>query len=134
MADIYLDLSPFATSQTGSTPARLRLKDNGDGTYSFGTSATGAPSATATALTNVTSSASSVTVLAANTSRKQATIYNESTSVLYLKLNSVAASATSYTVQIAPSGYYELPSPVYTGLITGIWASANGFARVTEIT
>jgi len=31
--------------------------------------------------------------------------------------------------------YYELPDdPVYTGIITGIWVSATGSARVTEIT
>ena len=90
-------------------------------------------SGTAT-LSNVASSATSVTVLAANTSRKGACIFNDSTAVLYLKFGATA-STSSYTVQIAASGYFELPLPnVYTGIMDGIWASANGNARVTELT
>lgn len=83
--------------------------------------------------TNVASNASSVTILAANSSRKGALIYNDSTAVLYLDLSGGTASATSYSVQIGAQGFYELPpQPIYIGLITGIWASANGNARVTE--
>jgi hypothetical protein len=59
-------------------------------------------------------------------------IFNDSTQVLYIKFGATA-SATSYTVQVAAGGYYELPMPVYTGIIDGIWASANGNARVTEM-
>jgi hypothetical protein len=36
-------------------------------------------------------------------------------------------------VQIAASGYYEVPFG-YPGAIDGIWASANGNARITELT
>lgn len=90
--------------------------------------------ATAT-LSNVASSASSVTVLASNSSRKGAMIFNDSTQVLYLKFGATA-SATSYTVQISAGAYYELPASPYmfTGILDGIWAAANGNARVTEIT
>jgi hypothetical protein len=37
-------------------------------------------------------------------------------------------------VQIQPGGYYEVPGPgdVLGGKITGIWASANGNARLTS--
>lgn len=84
-------------------------------------------------LSNVSSSATSVTVLASNSSRRQATVYNDSTAILYLKFGATA-SATSYTVQLPAAGYYELPQPVYTGILDGIWASANGNARVTELT
>lgn len=90
-------------------------------------------SSTAT-LSNVASSASSVTLLSSNANRLNATIFNDSTQVLYVKFGATA-SATSYTVQIAANGYYELPvSNIYTGIIDGIWASANGNARVTELT
>ena len=82
--------------------------------------------------TNVSSSASSVTLLASNSSRKMATIYNDSTQVLYLLLGSTAASNTNYTVQLTSGAYYELPI-TYTGQINGIWASANGAARITEL-
>lgn len=93
---------------------------------------TGVSAASTATLTNVASSASSVTVLAANTSREGATVYNDSTQVLYLKMGATA-SATSYTVQLASNAYYEVPFG-YNGKLDGLWASANGSARVTELT
>jgi hypothetical protein len=93
------------------------------------------PASASTALSNVSGSASSVSILASNASRKNATFYNDSTAILYLKLNSGVASTTSYSVQIQPGGYYELPNgSVYTGAITGIWSAANGAVRITELT
>lgn len=90
-------------------------------------------SSTAT-LSNVASSATSVTLLSSNAARKGMTIFNDSTQVLYVKFGTTA-SATSYTVQIASMGYYELPFfGLYTGRIDGIWAAANGNARMTEMT
>ena len=89
-------------------------------------------SAATSTLTNVASSATTVTVLALNTGRIGATVMNDSTAILYLKLGATA-SATSYTVKMAAGGYYEVPFG-YTGIMDGIWASANGSARVTEIT
>lgn len=83
-------------------------------------------------LTNVASSATSVTVLAANNARKGAQFYNDSTQILYLKFGTTA-STSSFTVPLAAATYYELPAG-YVGRIDGIWASANGNARVTEIT
>lgn len=80
---------------------------------------------------NVNSSASNVTLLAANANRRAATIYNDSTQVLYVKFGATA-SATSFKVAISPNGYYEFPLPVYTGIVDGIWAAANGAARITE--
>lgn len=91
--------------------------------------------AAAAATSNVASSASSVTLLAANALRQMATIYNDSTAVLYVKFGTAAAiTPASYTVQIPAGGYYELPHPVYHGRIDGIWAAANGAAHVTEMT
>lgn len=85
------------------------------------------------AKSNVGSSASSVTILASNASRKGAIIYNDSTQILYLDLSGGTASNSSYSVQVPSQGYFEVPGPsIYTGLITGIWAAANGNARVTE--
>lgn len=89
-------------------------------------------SSTAT-VTSVAGSASSVQLLASTAGRKMATFYNESTATLFLKLGTTASN-TSYTVQIPPSGYYELPRPTYTGRIDGIWASAAGNVRITELT
>ncbi len=76
-------------------------------------------------------SATSNTVLLASKERLGVTIFNDSTAILYIKLGTTA-STTSYTVQVASKGYYELPSPVYTGIISGIWAAVNGSALITE--
>lgn len=81
--------------------------------------------------TSVASSASNVTLLASNANRKGATIFNDSTQILYVKLGATA-STSSYTVEVQSDGYYEVPFN-YTGIIDGIWASANGNARITEI-
>lgn len=90
-------------------------------------------SATAT-LSNVAGSTSSVTILASNAARIGAFIYNDSTlNNLFVKLGTTA-SATSFTVLIPSQGYFELPTPIYTGIITGIWVAATGSARVTETT
>lgn len=86
----------------------------------------------ASTVSSVASSASNVTLFAANAARRMATIFNESSQILYAKIGSATASLTSYTVAIAPGGYYEVPAPVCTGIIDGIWASANGNARLTE--
>lgn len=87
--------------------------------------------ASTTTTTSVASSTSNVTLLAANTARLGATIYNDSTSVLYLKLGATA-STTSYTVQMIAASYYETPYG-YTGQIDGIWASAAGAAVIGEL-
>lgn len=92
-----------------------------------------APTAT---LTNVSASASSVTLLSANTARIGATITNDSSAVVYIKFGTTA-STTSYTVSLAgaasaPFSYYEVPAG-YTGRIDAISASATGTLRITEI-
>lgn len=87
----------------------------------------------AAAHTNVNDTASSTTLLAANTARKGATIWNDSTAILYLKLGATA-STTSFTVKLNQDDYYEVPFG-YTGIIDGIWASdASGAARIVEFT
>lgn len=95
-----------------------------------------ATSTTAT-LSSVAGNLSSVSILASNTSRKMAAVFNDSThnnAVLYLKFGTTA-STTSYTVQIPAGSYYEFPTPIYTGAVDGIWSSnATANARITEFT
>lgn len=87
--------------------------------------------ATAPTQTSVAGSASSVSLLAANSSRLGATVYNDSGANLYLKLGATA-STTSFTAIVPSKGYYEVPFN-YTGAIDGIWVSATGNARITEL-
>jgi|SRR5579872_2452166 len=104
------------------------------GTSPWVVSGTVSPSTVSSSvLTNTSASTSSVTLLASNASRKMATIYNDSNSVLFVKFGTTASS-TSFTVKMSANSYYEFPSPVYTGQIDGIWTVAVGAARMTELT
>jgi hypothetical protein len=82
-------------------------------------------------VTKVASSASNVTLLAANIGRLGAYIYNNSTAILYVKCGATAVIADSFTFQLASETGIEIPAG-YTGIIDGIWASANGEAMVTS--
>lgn len=86
-------------------------------------------------LTTVNDTASSTTILAANASRRGATIWNDSTATLYLLLASGTASATNASLSLLPGETFLLENGEYTGIIVGIWsADASGAARVTEFT
>lgn len=125
----------------GKVPANLtvtatRLLVDGSGvTQPVSGTVTATPAVAATStLSNVSGSASNVTLLASNGSRKGAMIYNDSSALLYVKFGTTA-STTSFTVLMQAGAFFELPGPtIYTGIIDGIWASATGAARVTEIT
>jgi hypothetical protein len=73
-----------------------------------------------------------VTLLASNANRNAATIFNDSTKILFVKYGATA-SATSFTVKMLAGSYHEVFGS-YTGIIDGIWATANGSARITELT
>lgn len=82
--------------------------------------------------TNVAGVAADTIILASNANRKGATIFNDSTVILYLLLSNAVSTNALYTLQILSNGYYEVPFG-YTGVIKGLWASATGSARVTEL-
>lgn len=94
--------------------------------------ATQGVTSSAGATSRVATSTTVATLKTANTARKGLTVFNESAAILYVKLGA-AASATDYTYATPASGYYEVPFS-YTGAVTGILASATGFAQVTELT
>ena len=90
----------------------------------------------ATATTSsVAASASSVTLLAANSSRIGATVYNDSVSNnLYVLLGTGPVTTSLFTVILLKNGgYYEVPYG-YTGNILGIWDGIIGYAQITELT
>lgn len=84
------------------------------------------------AQSSVAGSATSVQLLASNTARKGCTIFNDSASILFVRLGTTA-STSNFTVRMLPNAYYESPFG-YTGRIDGIWVSATGNARITEFT
>jgi hypothetical protein len=86
---------------------------------------------TGTAITTVASTVGTVVLSALNANRRTFSAYNNSTNPLFLKLGS-GAKTTDFTLMMVGSGYYELQNPVYTGVITGVWGTANGGVQITE--
>jgi hypothetical protein len=90
--------------------------------------------ADAAALTNVADQDTNIQLLASNANRRGVIIHNDSPGILYVKYGTTA-STTSYTYKIAADGTWDMPMPIYTGQIDGIWtSSASGSARITELT
>lgn len=129
------DLNDIQAAQTvkiaGANPS-TGIEDNFAEVGTDGSLATKQKQASSNAASNVAASVTNVTLLATNVNRIGATIYNDSTSILYVKLGATA-STTSYTLQMGSKTYYEAPYG-YTGQIDGIWVAANGSARVGELT
>ena len=84
------------------------------------------PSQTSPSVTN-----SNTSILASNSNRLGATIYNEGAAICYMILGSTATT-TSYTIQLQVGSYYELPF-AYTGAIAGITSAGTAQLRVTEL-
>ncbi len=139
----------YADGTTAATPTGTAVTWNDSGVERVASAAKPLPVATApltaaldtvtvvqdsnstAALTQVASSITSVTVLAANANRKEALIFNNSTANLFLAFTGTAAT-TAFTVKLAAGTAYALPTPLYKGVISGIWDAANGTAQVTE--
>jgi hypothetical protein len=93
--------------------------------------------ATDATLSNVADAATSTLLVAvrsaAGAQREGMIVHNDSTSILYLKYGT-AATTTSYTYKIPSDATWEMPQPIYQGIIHGIWsADASGSARITEL-
>lgn len=85
------------------------------------------------AVTSVASSASNVTLLASDYKRKAFTITNDSTAVLYIKFGATASS-TSFSFKMAAGAEKTFDNDkVWQGQVDGIWAAANGSARITSM-
>lgn len=74
------------------------------------------------------------TLIAANASRFGLTIFNDSTSDLFVLLGAGTESATVWTHKIAAGGYYEVPEAFVTMRASGHWTTADGNARITAAT
>jgi hypothetical protein len=82
--------------------------------------------------TSVAGSASSVTILAANASRRGVSIANDSTATLRLSFSNPATSTDAFIV-LSPGSFILLDQQlIVTNAIYGIWTAANGTAQVTE--
>lgn len=83
-------------------------------------------------VTSVAGSAVAVNLLASNTLARQRIIHNDSTAILFIKFGA-GASTTDFSVRLSSQAMFVFPTPMYVGLVTGIWQAATGFARITEV-
>lgn len=135
MANILLSDGKYAKASGAGSSADPHIPEvsiNVETVEATNVGITALPKVTAATLSNVSSSASNGTLLAENTDRIGMLVVNDSTATLYLKYGATA-STTSYSVRMEPGSYWEMPQPIYTGQIDGIWSSADGAARITEL-
>lgn len=85
-------------------------------------------------ITTVARNAASVTVLAANASRKGLLLHNDTAAICYVSY-AATSTTTTYTFRLTANGFYEMQLPVYTGVISVIWGSGGALnLNVTELT
>lgn len=90
--------------------------------------------ASTSAVTSVAGATSSTSVLASNSSRIFAAIYNNTNKNMYVLLGGGTASTSNFTTILFAATYWEVPVD-YTGAINAIWASGvSGSVLVTELT
>lgn len=94
-------------------------------------STTTAQPATGT-ITSVNVAVATTTILAANANRMGAILYNQD-GMTFVALAAGATSA-NYTVRLTANSYYEVPFPVYTGIITGSASAGTNTVLATELT
>ena len=83
-------------------------------------------------VTAVAASATVVTLVAANVSRKGLIIYNDGSIPMYIKFGP-AATTSSFTYKALGGDTFEMGQPIYTGIVTALWDSASGSARITQL-
>jgi hypothetical protein len=126
--ELVAGLNPSSVAQALLVDSSGNLKVTGSFSATVNT-----PTSSTGTITSVNAAASSTQLLASNSSRKAAYFFNDSGATLYLALAG-SASTTAYTVQMPANSFFELPtSPVYTGAVFGIWSSATGAVRITEL-
>ncbi len=114
-----------------TAPAVVAANDRVDAFFDLqGRQVVTAKAATGTQ-TTVAGSATNVTLLASNANRQGAVLYNDSTAICYVRLQATATSS-NFSYKMQADSTLEIPFG-YTGIIDGIWASATGNMRITEV-
>jgi hypothetical protein len=73
------------------------------------------------------------TILASNANRMGAILWNDGANTVFVKLGAAATTA-SFTVRMSNKSEWEIPDPIYTGVITGITAAGAATMLATELT
>ncbi len=83
---------------------------------------------------SVSGATGSTVLLASNANRKALSVFNDSSAILYLKIGS-GASINAFTTKLYTDDYYENPAGVRPlDVVTGVWDSVTGSAKITEFT
>jgi hypothetical protein len=86
-------------------------------------------------ISSVPSQDTNINLLASNANRRGVIIHNSDAGPLFIKYGATATATTSYTYKIPTGEHWEMPGPIYTGAIDGIWTtSGSGSAVITELT
>ncbi len=100
------------------------------------------------AVSSVAAADSEVVLAAANAGRCGLQVFNDSPQSLYLQYGAGASVWGTFTAKVLPGATWHMQSPIYTGLISGMWESStlgvsmlssihktvSGMARITETT
>lgn len=115
-------------------PATYPISDNGGSiTIDGSVSVIGFENSTESSTTNISLTTSESILLPANSNRKGATIFNNSTTAIAYLNFGTTVSTTDFIIAMPPNSYYEVPFK-YTGRIMIIASSATGFVTVSELT
>lgn len=128
---------PVRTTETASGKhlqhVRLDLGTGSDEAQAEGSVLTSVRTVNSASTTSVAASATSVQILHSHSGRRGAILVNGSDKAVYVKFGNTA-STTSYTYKMLAGATLELPEPVYTGKIDGIWESgATGSMYITDL-
>lgn len=127
--EVKAEMHGIAIFDTCSIVAAMVNTADGDFTEGSGDGST----SSSASITVVADSAANEMLAAVNASRIGLLVFNDSTEALYLKYG-VGATTSDFTVKILGGGYWEMPSPIFTGRIDGTWgANSTGAARITEL-
>ena len=72
-------------------------------------------------------------LLSASDNRHHASIFNHVNASLFIGFDHPGVSVNSFDVKLGSGSYYELPRPIYTGQVWGIWDANGGVAMVTDM-
>ena len=72
-----------------------------------------------------------ILILSGNSERKGAILVNDSSNSLFLKFG-IAGSVTDYSTKLYKRAYYEVPIPIFTGPLYGVWDGVDGSVKLTE--
>lgn len=80
------------------------------------------------------SGTSSITLCVPNPTRKGVIIVNTDANDLYLRYGvGATTSSGGWTIKIGQNTTWEMPAPIYTGQIDGVWSvDGAGVAEITE--